>query len=73
MLTPSASASLTVVPDAGVRTRLLDLDDHAAADPGAGGEGVQGEAALAAPALEVAGERLRELVEVRHISVQYSG
>ena len=57
--------------EAGVGTGLLDLDDHAAADPGAGGEGVQGEAALGAPALEVAGQRLGEQVEVRHSSVQY--
>lgn len=65
-------------PDTRIRTRLLDLDDHAPADPCPGGEGIQREPPLAAPALEIAGERLGELIEVRHIpsncpAVQYSG
>ncbi len=58
---------------AGVRTGLLDLDDHPAAHSRAGRQGVQGETALAAPPLEVPGERLGELFEIRHHSVQYFG
>jgi hypothetical protein len=53
--------------DAGVGAGLLDLDQHAAADSGAGRECVKGEAALGAPALDVARQGLGQQVEVRHV------
>ncbi len=53
-------------PDAGIGTRLLDLDEHPPADTGPGGEGVQGQRPVGAEPSDVAGKGLGDQIEVGH-------